>query len=750
MYPPGLEFVAAFFGSLYSGVIAVPVPPPDPSRPGRTLSRVRGVCKDARPAAALTTSSILSAVQESLQQTPDLQGLHWIATDDVSTELADQWQQPEISGDSLAFLQYTSGSTAAPKGVMVTHANLLRNSHYISQAWEYTPESVSLIWVPNYHDDGLVHGTVQPIYSGYSCLQMSPVSFAQKPAEWLRAITRYRVTHSGGPNFAYALCVRKVTPDERAGLDLSNWRMAYNAAEPIHKKTLDDFYEAFAPCGFRRDSFYPSYGLAELTLLVSTKLKGHDPSYCLADVSALERQKRILEPQQQKHGARAFVGCGHPVLDMKVAIVDPESSRRCGPGEVGEIWLSDSSVAQGYWNQPEETELTFRAHIAESGEGPFLRTRDLGFMKDGELFVTGRIKDMLIIRGRNIYPQDIELTVEKCHPALRPGCGAAFAVDATGEERLAIVHEVDQKKGDPDQIIEAICQAVMEEHELQVYAVALIKPRTIPKTSSGKIQRHTCRAGFLAGNLDAIHLWSLDSIAEHKTSSPQVVVDEERRYQPAKSPAACISSASEQRADDLISWLRVYADKRIDSRLIDERRSIPPYIVLDFGNRGLLGMQVPEAYGGLALASHDAMRILQQMGAIDLTLACFVVGNNALGIRPIQFYADAGLREELLPGLAAGRELSSFALTEPGAGSNPRALQATAVPNGNGGWRLRGTKIWSGTSAWAGVINVFAQLPDDGGITGFVVRQGAPGSPHRPGSADDGRSRYGPKLLASG
>jgi acyl-CoA synthetase (AMP-forming)/AMP-acid ligase II/alkylation response protein AidB-like acyl-CoA dehydrogenase/acyl carrier protein len=742
LYPPGLEFVAAFFGCLYSGIIAVPVPPPDPARLDRTLSRVRGVCKDAQPVAALTTSSIFSAVQEWLPQTPDLQSLYWLATDDVSTDLSDQWQQAEVSDDSLAFLQYTSGSTAAPKGVMVSHANLLNNSQYISQAWEYVPDSVSLIWVPNYHDDGLVHGTIQPIYSGYSCLLMSPVSFAQKPARWLEAITRHRVTHSGGPNFAYALCVRKVTPHDRANIDLSSWRMAYNAAEPIHKKTLEDFYEAFAPCGFRWDSFYPSYGLAESTLLVSTKRKEHSPSFCVADISALERQKLIVESPQQNPGVRAFVGCGHPVLDMKIAIVDSETLRRCATGEVGEIWLSDRSVAQGYWNQPEATEMTFRAHMAESGEGPFLRTRDLGFMKDGELFVTGRLKDLLIIRGRNIYPQDIELTVEKSHPALRPGCGAAFAVEANGEERLVIVHEVDNKKSDPNQIIEAICQTVAEEHELPVYAVALIKPKTIPKTSSGKIQRHACQSGFLAGNLDALHVWSLDSMVDQNRLSPPVTLDEAHHSQPPASINDFTSDASRQRADELITWLRGYADERINSRLIDERRSIPPYIVLDFGNRGLLGMQVPEAYGGLALGNHDMMRVLQQMGAIDLTLACFVVGDNALGIRPIQYYADTKLREELLPILAAGRELSSFALTEPGAGSNPRALQATATPDGWGGWRLRGTKIWSGTSAWAGVINVFVQLSDGNGapagITGFVVRQGAPGL------------RIGPEALTMG
>lgn len=735
LYPPGVEFVAAFFGCLYSGIIAVPAPPPDPARLDRTLSRVRGICKDAQPAAALTASSIFSALQEWLPHAPDLQSLYWLATDDVSTDLAEQWQRADVDADSLAFLQYTSGSTAAPKGVMVSHANLLNNSRYISQAWEYLPDSVSLIWVPNYHDDGLVHGTVQPIYSGYSCLQMSPVSFAQKPAQWLQAITRYRVTHSGGPNFAYALCVRKVTPHEKASLDLSCWRMAYNAAEPIHKNTLEDFYEAFAPCGFQWNSFYPSYGLAESTLLVSTKRKGHSPSFCLADVSTLEREKRVVastqkNPEGRNPSVRAFVGCGHPVLDMKIAIVDPETLRPCEPGEVGEILLSDPSVAQGYWNQPQATEMTFRAHIKDSGEGPFLRTRDLGFMKDGELFVTGRLKDMLIIRGRNIYPQDIELTVEKCHPALRPGCGAAFAVEAGGEERLVIVHEADDKKADPDQITEAICQAVAEEHELAVYAVSLIKPRTIPKTSSGKIQRHACRAGFLEGNSDAFHVWSSGSIIDRVSRSP-VVVDEARPPQSPASTTTLVSDASKHRADDLIGWLRGYADERINSRLIDERRCIPPYIVLDFGNRGLLGMQVPESYGGMALSSRDVMRVLQQLGAIDLTLACFVVGDNALGIRPIQFYADTGLREEMLPILAAGRELSSFALTEPGAGSNPRALQATATPDGRGGWRLRGTKIWSGTSAWAGVINVFVQLSDGNGtpdsITGFVVRQGTPG-----------------------
>lgn len=727
LYPAGVEFTSAFFGCLYSGVVAVPVPPPEPGRLKRTLARLTSIVEDAQPAVALTTSRLLASLGELKKEAPLLSSLRWVATDDLPAALAAEWQDLGVGRETLAYLQYTSGSTSLPKGVMVSHGNLLHNSEHIRQAWGYTRESRAVMWVPNFHDDGLVHGILQPIYTGFRSYLMPPAEFIRRPGSWLQAISRLGATHSGGPNFAYALCVRKVTPEERQGLDLRSWRVAYNAAEPVRSETLEQFAEAFGPCGFSPDAFYPSFGLAEATLLVTTPESAAPPVLCPVDADALE-QGRVVAPSNQVR-THLLVGCGKPVRGTRVEIVHPEECVRCAAGEVGEIWIADPSVAQGYWRRPEETESTFRARLADSGEGPFLRTGDLGFLQQGELFITGRRKDLIILRGRNLYPHDIELTVERCHPALRSGCGAAFSVDAAGEERLVMVQEVDLRSSfDADEIADLVSRAVADEHDAQLYSLVLVAPGTIAKTSSGKIQRHACRAELLAGVLQTVSSWRLPLAAGAGARGSEV-------WRPE-------AESSADGAERLNEWLRAYARERINSRLIDERRSIPPSVVLDFGRQGLLGLQAPMRSGGLGLSTTGMMKVLEQLGAIDLTLATFVAGHNALGLRPIERFANASRREELLAELASGRQLAAFALTEPGAGSNPRALAATATETGPGRWRLRGTKLWSGSASWAGVINVFTRLVHAdgrlGGITGFQIRQGTPGL------------RLGPETLTMG
>jgi alkylation response protein AidB-like acyl-CoA dehydrogenase/acyl carrier protein len=409
-------------------------------------------------------------------------------------------------------------------------------------------------------------------------------------------------------------------------------------------------------------------------------------------------------------------------------IADPESLTRCLANQVGEIWVSGPHVAQGYWQRSEQTEATFNAYLADTKAGPFLRTGDLGFVQNGELFVTGRIKDVIIIRGRNHYPQDIELTVENSHPALKPGSGAAFTVEVDGEERLVIAQEVERtyiRKLDVEEVVEAIRRVVSIHHELQLYAVVLLKTGSIFKTSSGKIQRQACRAAFLADTFSVVGNWQSEPIQQSPQNSPPVAANN-----------------SKSRADDLINWLRNYAGERINSRIIDERRCIPPYIVLDFGNRGILGMQVPEQYGGIALSNRDTLRVIEQLAAIDLTLASFVGVHHALGTRPLMNYATSSVRDQFLPLIAQGRELGAFAITEPCAGSNPRGILSQAIPDSQGGWRLRGQKEWIGTGAWAGIINVFVQLLNENhqpiGITGFMIRQGTKGL------------RQGPEALTMG
>ncbi|GAC1348686.1 MAG: hypothetical protein NVS3B14_00020 [Ktedonobacteraceae bacterium] len=333
--------------------------------------------------------------------------------------------------------------------------------------------------------------------------------FLQRPFRWLQAISRTRATCSGAPNFAYDLCVRKITPEQRATLDLSSWDLAFTCAEPVRYETMERFATTFAACGFRREAFYPCYGLAEATLIASGGLKSALPVTFSVQRAALERNQ-VLAASEGSEGTQTLVGCGQNLEGQKLAIVHPEILVRCSTDEVGEIWISGPSVAQGYWDRPEDTNSTFRAYLSDTGEGPFLRTGDLGFLKDGELFITGRIKDLIIIDGYNYYPQDIELAVEQSHPCLRPSGCAAFSFDGGSGERLVIVAEVERRqlKGDQsvdvETIVQSIKRAVAKYHDLGVYAVLLLKPGTIPKTSSGKIERHVCRAKFLTGSLDGI------------------------------------------------------------------------------------------------------------------------------------------------------------------------------------------------------------------------------------------------------
>ena len=501
LYPAGLDFIAAFFGCLCAGVIAVPTYPPRRNRPD---PRFQAIATDAGASIVLTTAEILSDLDSRLTETPALRNLRWLATDDISIEMAENWRSPNIRGDTLAFLQYTSGSTGSPKGVMVSHGNLLCNEEMLKQGFAHTEKTIGVGWLPLFHDMGLIGNVLQPLYLGFPVVLMSPMAFLQKPLRWLQAISDYKAVTSGGPNFAYNLCIEKITHGQRAKLDLSSWTLAFSGAEPIRAETLDRFAETFAPYGFHQEAFYPCYGMAETTLMVSGGLKKEPPVIYEADFES----DRVIETAS---ATRRFVGCGRTDwLDQRVIIVDPASSLRCFDQRVGEIWVSGENVAQGYWGRAEETEQTFQAFLADTGEGPFLRTGDLGFFKDGELFFTGRHKDLIIVRGQNHYPQDIELTVENSHEALSTNGVAAFSAEQDGEEWLVVVQEVQRthlRKLNIDEIFEAIREAVLEQHELSIHAIVLLKPGQIPKTSSGKVQRRACRALFLSGELNGIAIW---------------------------------------------------------------------------------------------------------------------------------------------------------------------------------------------------------------------------------------------------
>ncbi|PYP88087.1 MAG: hypothetical protein DMF61_08285 [Blastocatellia bacterium AA13] len=516
LFPSGLEFVKAFLGSLYAGLIAVPAYPP---RKNRGLSRISSIAADCTPKIVLTTSSLSSQVRSWAERVPG-QEIQVLALDEEIATPAQPWRDPRITTDSLAFLQYTSGSSGTPKGVMVSHGNMMANEEMIRRAFDQSESSVIVSWLPLFHDMGLIGGLLQPLYVGATCVLMPPTAFLQKPLRWLDAISRYRGTTSGGPNFAYDLCVRKISEGQRQELDLSSWRVAFNGAEPVRAETLESFSNAFEAAGFERRAFYPCYGLAEATLFVTGGEAQVEPRIERVSAASLQQNAAVsiqsdlpeISPEpgpDLKPEVKTVVGCGHAWFEQEIIIVDPATETRLEPGAVGEIWIAGPNVAQGYWRRPEETAQSFNARL--SGEGSselrFLRTGDLGFIDEGDLFVTGRIKDLIIVRGGNYYPQDIELSVERSHPALRAGCGAAFSIERDGNQQVIVVQEIDHHHSsglDLDAVIAGIRSAVAWEHEISLADIVLIRRGTVLKTSSGKIMRFAARAAYLNGELAVV------------------------------------------------------------------------------------------------------------------------------------------------------------------------------------------------------------------------------------------------------
>ena len=500
LYAPGLEFIPAFFGCLYAGVVPVPAYPPRLDRLAYSWEALGNITDDCGPTVVLTTRN-LAAAYGGAAAAPRLAALRWVCTDALDAARGDAWRGPAADPEALALLQYTSGSTASPKGVRVTHRNLIHNQRLMREADGPSGRGLGVCWLPLYHDMGLLGGAVQAVFQGTPCVMMSPLGILQKPFRWLRAISRYKARISGGPNFSYELCVDRVTAEHKATLDLSGWFVAILGGEPINPRTLDRFAAAFAPCGFRPEAFSPCYGLAEATLFVTGR-RPSAPVVRTVSAAALE-QGRVAAAERGSPDARSFVSCGTPWLDMQVVIADPEALTACRPGSVGEIWVSGPSVADGYWGRPDETERTFRAFLRDTGAGPFLRTGDLGFVADGELYVTGRLKELLIINGRNHYPQDIEQTVQGVHPGLRAGCGAAFETRRDGRPLLVVVQEVERRSRDLDsgRLLGDVRQAVAERHGVHVHDLLLLESGALPKTSSGKVQRHRCCLGYEGGTL---------------------------------------------------------------------------------------------------------------------------------------------------------------------------------------------------------------------------------------------------------
>lgn len=555
-YPSGLEYIAAFFGCLYAGMLAVPLYPPH-SR--RVDERLQSVSRDAHPAIALTSTKVY-AKMHSADNRLKLEQFPWIATEHLHTdaahrELAEQWKKPFLSDSSLAYLQYTSGSTSTPKGVMVSHGNLLYNLRDTYENLNPKPDDVMISWLPLFHDMGLIFSILYPLYTGIQGVFMPPTAFIESPSRWLKAISRYKGTHSAAPNFAYEYCLDKIPPAERAQLDLRSWRCAVTGAEPVRADTINRFIEGFADANFSINTFSPGYGLAEATLLVTAIPEGEKPNLCRFNQAALENRRVIAEDHgvaEESSSSPILVSCGTPTLETRVVIADPETMSPCTSNEIGEIWVGGPTVAKGYWQNEEATAEIFRAYLSNSGEGPFLRTGDLGFLHDGQLFVTGRLKDLIIVRGRNHYPQDIELTASRCHAALHVDRTIAVAVKLedqptrqtsanrySEQERLVVVLEVDRsaiRSINSDQVIWDIRKAISEQHEIQPYAIVLVKPGNLPKTTSGKSRRRACGEQYLNRQLAILAEWCADYTTLHdldfrRLAHPSVELIEKRLRQ---------------------------------------------------------------------------------------------------------------------------------------------------------------------------------------------------------------------------
>jgi 8-amino-7-oxononanoate synthase len=663
MFPPGLDFVKAFYGCMYAGVVAVPAFTP---RRNRNVQRLQSIADDAQASVALTVADVIDRNVGALDDTPSLRDLSWVAVDQIHPQPSDIWTPVRLKSDQLAILQYTSGSTGTPKGVMLTHGNIMSNVMAIVHIFEPTQEGSGLTWLPTYHDMGLVGGVLEPLYYGRHNVLMSPMAFLQKPVRWLRTISKYRVTISGGPNFAYDLCTQKITDEEMQGLDLSCWTVAFNGAEPIRPATLAAFVERFKPVGFRDESFLPCYGMAETTLIVTGTAMSKPPTIGRFDGKALDEHRVISVPPGHTN-ERLLVGCGAPLRDEEVLIVEPETSVPLPEHQVGEIWISSPSVGVGYWQKEEATRDTFRAQI--SGGNPnkyYLRTGDLGFLGDGELFVTGRLKDLIIVRGVNRYPQDIERTVEQADNHLQAGAVGAFAVEAGNQERLIIVAETDRRRQkDWSAVIDRVRRAVTAEHELPPDGVVLVRFGSIPKTSSGKIQRNSCREEFLAGELQVQAQWfSWDSAA--KSVRPAAIEKAEKAAEtpaelPVETPAPVkvaktggLPEPSERITREVLEHVRAVARERAANLTLDT--NIVSELGLDSLERMQIANSLEETFGGrfpeeilqqIETCRETALAIEKYIGAAPRVDGRFRGSQNttAEGGIPAEYYEFARMPE---------------------------------------------------------------------------------------------------------
>ncbi|MBI2784809.1 MAG: fatty acyl-AMP ligase, partial [Legionella longbeachae] len=511
LFSPGLSFIQAFFGCLYAGCIAVPIYPPAQAK---LLEKAHRIINNSKPVCVLMTATHLTKFAVfNKKGKPHLDKVPCLAIDTIELAMSTLWRPPLIRENDIAFLQYTSGSTMHPKGVIVSHKNLLDNIHKIYTAFELNEETISFSWLPPHHDMGLIGYILTPIYAGIPAYLMSPFSFLQNPLSWLQNISKYKATISGSPNFAYDYCVKRIKEEKKQGLDLSSWRIASNGAEPIRQETLDNFYHAFKDYGFCKETFYPCYGLAEATLLVTGNMPG--TLYNTLTLAKEHYQDHCVHfVEEESAQCQSLISCGRLIQTVK--IVDPETLSLCDNDQIGEIWVHSASVAQGYWHQEEETRASFQGKIqGDSSNQIYLRTGDLGFVHDNELYVTGRIKDLIILYGKNHYPQDIEYTILHAPVHKLLGKCAAFVIQKEHEYELTVMCEIKNRFIQPEEqeaLFNSIFELIYQMHQLEIHHIVLIPLKAIPHTTSGKIRRNFCRKHLLDSTLPVIATWRLNKI----------------------------------------------------------------------------------------------------------------------------------------------------------------------------------------------------------------------------------------------
>jgi len=528
LFPTGIDFIIGLFGCFYAGMVAIPAYPP---RKNKVNERFHSILDNSGTQIILTNDSLFNNVNAYLEAKTLAEQFTVLNYQDIDSTSSKGWVDPQLEPDDLAILQYTSGSTGDPNGVMVTHANILYNCEFIFQSFSLSHDSTLVNWLPNFHDMGLIGCVIEPIYGGFKNVMIPPNIFLQNPLSWLKAISKYHGTTAGGPNFCFDYCLERIPEEEREAIDLSSLTVFWTGAETIRKSTLESFADEFKVSKFNKSQFFPCYGLAEATLIVTGGNLKDDPVYLKLNRKAIEAN-RIELASTDHSDTEEYVGCGFPWINTYVYIVDPETHQRCKEDVIGEIWVYGPAVAKGYWKNPQLTNTVFGAYIKGADEGPFLRTGDLGFVKNGQLFVTGRLKELIIVNGKNYYPQDIENIMHNSHEALRINAGAAFSVEWDDKERLVVINEINRtyiQNLNADEVINSIRKSIFEEYDILPFSIVLIKTGSLMKTTSGKIKRRATKDAFINDNLFKLAEWKMpildpdfESLSSFDTTSLKV------------------------------------------------------------------------------------------------------------------------------------------------------------------------------------------------------------------------------------